>query len=144
MLNCRVLTETSLIINQNIYLLKMNWIDFIGKNHFEEDGTQHYLVFQPMNKYFKLNGNILSILSWQCKGLSNANINPPNTNFSPLIDYAGNIIRVKFTGSCLKQPNKVSYTHKKVVNIPIVYELEASTSNINDPTLKIVYLVELL
>ena len=97
-----------------------------------------------MNKYSKLNGNILSILSWQYKVLSNANINPPNTNFSPLTDYAGNIIRVKFAGSCLKQPNKVSYTHKKVVNIPIVYELEASTSNINDPTLKIVYLVELL
>ena len=26
---------------------------FIGKIHFEEDGTQKYLVFQPMHKYFK-------------------------------------------------------------------------------------------
>ena len=26
---------------------------FIGKNHFEEDGTQNYLVFQPMYRYFK-------------------------------------------------------------------------------------------
>ena len=26
---------------------------FIGKSHFEEDGTQNYLVFQPMYKYFK-------------------------------------------------------------------------------------------
>ena len=25
---------------------------FIGKSHFEEDGTQNYLVFQPLNKYF--------------------------------------------------------------------------------------------
>ena len=24
---------------------------FIGKSHFEEDGTQNYLVFQPLNKY---------------------------------------------------------------------------------------------
>ena len=24
-----------------------------GKNHFEEDGTQNYLVFQPMYRYFK-------------------------------------------------------------------------------------------
>ena len=27
---------------------------FIVKSHFEEDGTQNYLVFQPINKYFKL------------------------------------------------------------------------------------------
>ena len=27
---------------------------FIGKSHFGEDGTQNYLVFQPINEYFKL------------------------------------------------------------------------------------------
>ena len=27
---------------------------FIGKSYFEEDGTRNYLVFQPINKYFKL------------------------------------------------------------------------------------------
>ena len=28
---------------------------FIGKSHFDnKDGTQDYLVFQPLNKYFKL------------------------------------------------------------------------------------------
>ena len=42
---------------------------------------------------------------------------------------------VKFTGSCLKQP-KFTYTHKTIVNIYIVYELGASTTNDNDPTLK--------
>ena len=26
---------------------------FRGKSHFEEDGTQNYLVFQPMYRYFK-------------------------------------------------------------------------------------------
>ena len=26
---------------------------FIGKSHFEEDGIQNYLVFQPMYRYFK-------------------------------------------------------------------------------------------
>ena len=25
---------------------------FIGKSHFEEDGTKNYLVLQPLNKYF--------------------------------------------------------------------------------------------
>ena len=28
---------------------------FIGKSHFEEDGTQNYLVFQPIIRYFKIN-----------------------------------------------------------------------------------------
>ena len=37
--------------------------------------------------------------------------------------------------SCLKQPN-FTFTHQKVVNIYIVYELRASSSHINDPTLK--------
>ena len=27
-------------------------IYFQGKNHFEDDGSQNYLVFQPMYKYF--------------------------------------------------------------------------------------------
>ena len=44
-------------------------------------------------------------------------------------------IRVKFNGSILRQP-KFKYTHKKVENICIVYELSASSRNDNDPTLK--------
>ena len=51
------------------------------------------------------------------------------------MSYYGTKTRVKFTGSCLKQP-KISYTHGKVVNIYIVYELGASSSHNNDPTLK--------
>ena len=30
---------------------------FLGKSHFEEDGTQNYLVFQQLNKYFKVINN---------------------------------------------------------------------------------------
>ena len=109
---------------------------FIGKIHIEEDGTQNFLVLQPLNKYFKLITNTLSILSWQSKGLSNENIDPPTTSLSPSINYVGNKIRVKFTGSCLKQSNKLTYTYEKIVNIYIVYELGASSSHVNDPTLK--------
>ena len=36
---------------------------FIGKSHFEEDGTQNYLVFQPINRYFKIIGNKIYISS---------------------------------------------------------------------------------
>ena len=42
---------------------------------------------------------------------------------------------VQFIGSCLKQPH-FTFTHKKVVNIYIVYELKASSSNFSDPTIK--------
>ena len=34
---------------------------FIGKSHFEEDGTQNYLVFQPMSIYFN-RGNLKDCL----------------------------------------------------------------------------------
>ena len=36
---------------------KLDWSYFIGKSRFEEDGTQNYLVFQPLNKYFKVIAN---------------------------------------------------------------------------------------
>ena len=75
--------------------------------------TQNYLVFQPMYRYFRLITNTSNILWWQSKGLFNENFDPPNTNFSPSIDYVGNKIKVKFSRSCLTQPNKISYTHKK-------------------------------
>ena len=113
---------------------------FIGRSHFEEDGTQHYLVFQPINRYFKVISNKLYISSWKSKGLSDKTIKPPITSdnsLTPSIDYFGNKIRVKFTRSCLKQP-KTQYTHGTIVNIYIVFELGASGSNNNDPTLTIV------
>ena len=42
---------------------------------------------------------------------------------------------LKFTGSCLKQSSDI-LTHKKIVNIYIVYELVASSSHTSDPTIK--------
>ena len=43
---------------------------------------------------------------------------------------------MKFGESCLKQSNKLTYTHKTIVNIYIAYKLGASSSHHNDPTLK--------
>ena len=45
---------------------------FIVKGHFEEDGTQNYLVFQSMYRYFKRitgSGNDNYFYYWQSKGL---------------------------------------------------------------------------
>ena len=44
-------------------------------------------------------------------------------------------IKIKFTGSCLKQTTHYYY-YKNVLNIYIFYELGASGSNNSDPTLK--------
>ena len=77
---------------------------------------------------------------YQCYlGLSAETIKPPTASDKRLtpaaVSYYGTKTRVKFTGSCLKQ-STISYTHGKVVNIYIVYELGASSSHNNDPTLK--------
>ena len=79
---------------------------FIGKSHFEEDGVQNYLVFQPIIRYFKIITNTKYILSWQSKGLSDETIKPPATSdnsHNPQVSYFGTKARLEFTGSCLKQ-----------------------------------------
>ena len=73
---------------------------FIDKSHFEEDGTQNYLIFQPLNKYFKLIANTDYVSSWKFKELSAETIKPPSTSdnsLTPAVSYYG-------TKSCLKQP----------------------------------------
>ena len=101
---------------------------FIGKSHFEEDGVQNYLVSQSMIRYFKVITITNYISSWKSRGLSAESIKPPITSDNSLIpelNYNGNKVRVK-----------ISYAYEKVVDIYIVYELGASTSHDNDPTLK--------
>ena len=125
-------------------LKKLNTFDssyFSGKSQFEEDGVQNYLVFQPIVRYFKMNTitNTTYVSSWKYKGLSVETIKPSTTSDNsptPESNYSGTKTRVKFNGSCLQQ-SKLSYTHSTIVNIYIVYEAGASSSHINDPTLKI-------
>ena len=86
-----------------------------GKNYFEEDGAQKYLVFQPMYKCFKqINNDYVS--SWKSKGLSNENItdpSAPNNFLNPSLEYLGTKLRVRFSGSCLKQ-DAIRYNHGKI------------------------------
>ena len=91
-----------------------------------------------MYRYFKIITNTVYISSWKSKGLSAESTKLPTTSdnsLAPKLNYYGIKTRVKFTGSCLKQ-DKITYPHGKVVNIYIVYELGASSSHVNDPTLK--------
>ena len=115
---------------------------FRGKIHFEEDGVQNYLIFQPITWYFKVNTTIgVSdyVLSWKSKGSSAETIKSPTTSDNSLTSainfYYAAKITVKFSESCLAQP-KILCNHEKVVKIYIVYEIGASGSNNSDPTLK--------
>ena len=83
-------------------------IYFGGKSHFEEDGTQNYLVFQPKYGYFKRvigvgTGNY--IYFWKSKGLSDENITAPTTRDykrNLQLSYFGTKANVELTESCLK------------------------------------------
>ena len=110
---------------------------FWGKSHFQEDGAQSYLVFQPIIRYFRINGKY--ILSWKSKRLSDKTITPyaPSDNsLTPLIDHYGTGVRLTFNKSCLIQPNQLTYGYGHKVNVYIIYELGASRSNNSDSTLK--------
>ena len=83
----------------------------IGKSHFEEYGTQSYLVIQPMHRYLTLITNTNHISSWKSKGLSDGSIKPPTTSDNRLASAINNYatkLRVTFSRSCLKQSNKLS------------------------------------
>ena len=67
------------------------------------DGSQTYLIFQPVYRYFKMVTNTNYISSWKSKGLSAESIKPPTTSdnsLNPIINYYDYNIKVKFAGSC--------------------------------------------
>ena len=98
-----------LIENEFKKLKTFDSIYYRGKSHFEEDDTQNYLVFQPIQRYFKRvpgAGNVNHIYYWKSKGLSDERINSIKTSdyeITPYLSYYDvNKIRVKFDGGCLK------------------------------------------
>ena len=121
-------TNHLLVENELKKLQKFDSSYFKGKNHFEEDGTQNYVVFQPMYRYFKRIAGVGSgnyICFWKSKGLSDERINSittSNYSITPELSHYGTKTRVKFNGSCLKQA-KATYSHGTIVNIHIVYEI---------------------
>ena len=65
---------------------------FRGKDSFENDSTQNYLVFQLIYKYFEITPNTNTILSWKSKGLSDETVKPPtrHTVLAPELIDVGN------------------------------------------------------
>ena len=119
-------------------LKTLDLIYFIGKSYFEEHGAQNYLIFQPIRRYFqKINTKYIS--SGKSKGLSDEAITlyaTSDNSLTPLIDHYGIKERLKLNRSCLKQSNKFTYDYGHKVNVYILYELSASSSNNSDPLLK--------
>ena len=112
---------------------------FKGKNYFDIDSTQNYLVFLPIGRYFRLIANKNYISSWKSKGLSDKTIVPYTTShnsLTPWIDHYVTKIRLAFNKSCLKESNKLTYYYEHKVNVYIVYELGASSSSDSGPIVK--------
>ena len=95
----------------------------MGKSYFDEDGTQNYLVFQSILKYFTLSSS--KIRKWSSKGLSNESLEVVSISDNTLtasINYYGDKAKLRFTGSLLQQ-KIVTYSYKKVVNLYVVYKI---------------------
>ena len=60
-------TKSESIDNELKKLKTLDLSYFIGKSHFEEDDMQNYLVFQTLNKHFKLIANTDYVSSWKSK-----------------------------------------------------------------------------
>ena len=72
--------------------------------------------------------------------MSDENITVPATtsdySLNPQLSYFGSKTKVEFKGSCFKV-DKITYTHGKVVNNYIVYEISnKNNNNSNYPTSK--------
>ena len=76
-----------------------------------------------MLKYFTLHDKWIT--KWKSKGLSKENLEVVSTSdntLSPEINYNENKLKLNFKG-CILQQKIVTYNHKKVVNLYIVYEI---------------------
>ena len=133
-------TKDLLVENELKKLKTFDSSYFTGKSHFEEGGTQNYFLFQTIFRFFKSIDNTDYVLEWKPKGLSDSDesIKSPTTNnniLDPSLNYLRAKIRVKFNGSCLKQ-DKIANAHKAIVNIYIVYEINANHNISSYLTLK--------
>ena len=91
-----------------------------------------------MYRNFKKMSNIDHILEWKSKRLSDESIKYPsasNNFLDPSLYYFSTKTRVKFIGIWLKQ-NQVTFNHKTIVNIYIVYEINKIYNISSYPTLQ--------
>ena len=120
----------------------MTQVFFIGQSYFNNDGSQFYLIFQPIYKTITTFSGLKNTISeWETKGLSNEKFTCSyiaNVSVCPKLLWTNNSkIRLKFKGSCLKQENKAPFIPNNVVKLFIVHELDRWSQDLNtDFTLK--------
>ena len=76
------------------------------ENNFENDGTQNYLVFQPVLRYFKEIANSDNIPSWKSKKMSDESIKhlaASNNSFAASLNFINTKIQAELDGICLRQ-----------------------------------------
>ena len=115
----RIITQNKskhLLVENELKKLKIfDSSSFIGKSHFDENGRQNYLVFQPINKYFKVITNTDYVSSWKSKGLSAEIIKQPTTydnSLTPALNYYGTKTRVKLYWKLFKTIKNFIYPRK--------------------------------
>ena len=116
-------------------------IYFRSKSHFEEDGTHNFLVFQPIQRCFKIIYNVDNknyVYHWKSKGLSDENsIKTTDNGLTPYLDYYDVAkIRLKFNGACLKQDHPTIIFYNGIINFHIVYEIADNLNVKTYPTLE--------
>ena len=79
-------TKNRAIENQFKKLKTFDSCCFIGKSYFvDKDGTENYLVVQPIHRYFTVIADKKYISEWKSKGLSDKSIRPLATPNNILI-----------------------------------------------------------
>ena len=84
---------------------------FVGQSYFNNNGSQNYLIFQPIYKTITAFSGLTTTLSvWQSKGFSNEKCKlhyTANKSLSPKLVWINNSsLRLEFKLSCLKQEDK--------------------------------------
>ena len=122
-------------VDNTLDITDKNEIQKNGGMYFENDGSQNYLVFQPIYSFFTKSGSITeTIIAFKSRGLPDKIIKPPSTSdnrpASKLKWIHNSEIAIKFDGGCFKQ-DKETFSPKNVINLFIAYRLDACTIKIS-------------
>ena len=124
----------NLLVENELMIFDLSY--FIGKNYFEKDGIQNYLLFQPIDNYLKFNPKTGLLSEWKSKGLSDKIIKPPHTTLAPAPWFKNDGKRYfLFRGDCLKEDEAKS-KYYKIINIYTVYDLQSNLNYNPDFTLE--------
>ena len=125
-----LLVEVKLISTKKVTKDFINEYSILnGAKYSVEDGSQNYLVFQPVFKYFRTLTGTVKIFVQKFEGLSKEIVPYFSTPVTSDNSFDNGKIGSKFKGNCLLQDN-VSFTQSNVVNIFIVYKLDTCSRDL--------------